>query len=152
MCESTMKYFSPLCSYKAPPWVSRRSYGHFRSYPRGAGLSRPAPRAVSQLGPGDQVEAQVVGRILRVGEHDRLVVQVDHPAVVRRHVLLELGRVEVARVITERLGDLVVVDLEHAHAVDADHRGQVGDLDVVLLRQDLSYDGPDLVVHQGEPG
>jgi hypothetical protein len=28
------------------------------------------------------------------------------------HVLLELGRVEVARFIAERLGDLVVVELE----------------------------------------
>src|SRR4029077_14063873 len=124
----------------------------FRSYPRGAGDVQPAPRGACRLRLGGQVEAEGVGRLLPVGEHDRLVVEVDHPAVVRGHVLLELGRVEVARFIAERLGDLVVVELERARAVDADPRGQVSYLDVVLLRQDLGNDGPDLVVHQREPG
>src|SRR5690349_8079487 len=116
------------------------------------GMSSPRRAGISRLRPRGQVEAEVFGRILRVGEHDRLVVVVDHAAVVGGHVLLELGRVEVARLITERLGDLVVVDLEHARAVDADHRGQIGHLDVVLLGQDLGDDRPDLVVHQREPG
>ena len=61
-----------------------------------------------------------VGGVLGVGEHDRPVVLVDHPAVVGRHVLLELGGVEEARLLAERLGDLVVVEV---HPVDPRRRG-----------------------------
>src|SRR6476661_4376291 len=136
MWLSTTKYFSPSFSYMCPPRGS--------PWMRGGGSRL--------LLEGRQVEADVLRGVLGIGEHDRPVVLVDHPAVVRRHVLLELGRVEVARFIAERLGDLVVVELERARAVDADHRGQVGDLDVVLLSQELGDDGPDLVVHQREPG
>src|ERR1043165_4764248 len=102
MCESTMKYFSPLCSYKAPPWDNRskrKTAISVRTRAAPGCLERRSRARSSPLRPGGQVEAEVVGRVFRVGEHDRLVVEVDHPAVVRRHVLLELGRVEVPRLI-----------------------------------------------------
>ena len=40
---------------------------------------------LTPLGPGYQVEADELGRVLGVGEHDRPVVLVDHPAVVGGH-------------------------------------------------------------------
>src|SRR6476620_7326611 len=125
MWLSTMKYFSPSFSYMVvPPGTGDFLPG--RLTVGGSGQRRRGPAAGTRGGAawsaalvGDQVEADVLGRVLRVGEHDRPVVLVNHPAVVRRHVLLELGRVEVARFIAERLGDLVVVELERARAVDA---------------------------------
>src|SRR4051812_22765393 len=120
MWLSTMKYFSPSFSYKALPPI------------------------------GLQVEADVLGRVLRVGEHDRAVVLVDHAAVVGRHVLLELGRVEVAGLLAERLGNLVVDDVHPAGRVDPDHRGQRRDPYVRLVAHDLGHHHADLVVHQRE--
>src|SRR5580693_7953134 len=123
MCESTMKYFSPSFSYKA--------FASLIGFPDLLWLIRTAARAPASAraragvsgsgGCGREVEADVVGRVLRVGEHDGPVVLVDHPAVVRRHVLLELGRVEEAGLLAERLGDLVVDDVHPADGVDADH-------------------------------
>src|SRR5256885_11732593 len=63
---------------------------------------------LSLLCRGSQIKAEILGGILRVGEHDRPVVLVDHPPVVGGHVLLELRGVEVARLLAERIGDLVV--------------------------------------------
>src|SRR5215469_2704939 len=123
MCVSTMKYFSPFFSYKRPPLL--------------------VPR-------GDEVEAEVLGGVLGVGEHDGPVVLVDHPAVVRRHVLLEFGGVEEAWLLTERLGDLVVDDVHPPGRVDPDHGRQVPHLHVRLGGHDLRDNGADLVVHQRE--
>ena len=97
-----------------------------------------------------QVEAEVLGRVLGIGEQDRPVVGVDHPAVVRRHVLLELGLVEVAGLLAERLGDLVVDDVHPADRVDPDHRRQRRHGHVVLVTHHLGDDRADLVVHQRE--
>src|SRR6266704_1672210 len=103
MWLSTTKYFSPSFSYTVPPcW-----------------RIRPAPTWLRRC--GRQVKAQILRGILRVGEEQRPVVQVDHPAVVRRHVLLELGGVEEAGFLAESLGDLVVVDLHVPGAVHAHH-------------------------------
>src|ERR1700734_4118408 len=118
MWESTMKYFSPSFSYTSPS---------------------------SACG---QVEADVLGGVLGVGEHDRAVVLVDHPAVVGGHVLLELGRVEEAGLLPQRLGDLVVDEVHPADRVDPDHGRQGPHRPVVLGRHDLGDDRPDLVVHQ----
>src|SRR6185437_11145909 len=64
MWLSTTKYFSPSFSYTVPPrradngcWCRDR-LGRYRS----------------------EVEVDVLGSILRVGEHDGPVIQVDHPA------------------------------------------------------------------------
>src|SRR5262245_31096627 len=104
MWLSTTKYLLPSFSYTCPPQENRLGWVRDRS---------------ARL----QVEADELGGVLRVGEHDRPVVLVDHPAVVGRHVLLELGRVEVAGLLTEGLGDLVVVEVHPVDAVDPDHRG-----------------------------
>src|SRR4051812_48379977 len=72
MWLSTTKYFSPFFSYTTTPL----------------------------LGNG-QVEPKVFGGVLGIGDQDRPVVGVDHAAVVRRHVLLELGLVEVARLLAQ---------------------------------------------------
>src|SRR5688572_11308610 len=100
MWLSTTKYFSPSFSYKALPRF------------------------------GGEVEADVVGGVLGVGEHDRAVVFVDHATVVGRHVLLELRGVEVAGLLAERLGDLVVDDVHPPDRVDPDHGRQRGHPDV----------------------
>src|ERR1700733_9321712 len=114
MCESTMKYFSPSFSYKANASLAiSRSLWQTR---RARAPGWPGRGQAGQfLGARREVEADELGRVLRVGEHDRPVVLVDHPAVVRRHVLLELGRVEEAGLLAERLGDLVV---DHVHPAD----------------------------------
>src|ERR1700741_481548 len=99
MCESTIKYFSPFFSYKAQRLLTERSRSLCRSVPD----ARPALTGFSSLlfalqqcsgsaRCGGQIEADVLRRLLRVGEHDGAVVEVDHAAVVGRHVLLELGR------------------------------------------------------------
>src|ERR1700730_6069825 len=121
MWESTTKYFSPFFSYTATP--VRASAG---------GPDRLLPAAAALVRPGGEVEAEVLSRVLRVGDHDRPVVKVDHPAVVRRHVLLELGGVEVARILAEGLGDLVVDDLHPADRVDPDHRRERQERDIGL--------------------
>src|SRR5487761_1477302 len=122
MWLSTMKYFSPFFSYKECLLLS----------PRG------------------QVEADVLGGVLGVGEHDRPVVLVDHAAVVRGHVLLELGGVEEAWLLAECLGDLVVDDVHPAGRVDPDHGRQVPHGHVRQGGHDPRHDGADLVVHQRE--
>src|SRR4051812_1240368 len=58
------------------------------SLARGAGLGNMAGRGRRE------VEAQVLGGVLGVGEHDRPVVLVHHPPVVGGHALLEVGRRE----------------------------------------------------------
>src|SRR5207302_11497905 len=66
------------------------------------------------------------------------------------HALLELGGVEVARLLAQGLGDVVVDDVKPAGPIDPDHRRQVGHPDVVQMREDLRDDDADLVVHQRE--
>src|SRR5882757_4239615 len=102
MCESTMKYCSPSFSYMVPS-------------PRLEGL---------------EVEAEVLGRVLRIGEEQDAVVEYDHAAVVRRHDLLEVVLAEL--VPAQGLGDLGEVEIDLAFAVDADHRRQVLDGDAGL--------------------
>src|ERR1700722_345099 len=98
----------------------------------------------------NQVEAEEIGGVFRVGEHDGPVVLVDHPAVVGGHVLLELGGVEEARLLAERLGDLVVVDVHPPDGIHPDHRRQVAHGHVRLGCHDLCDDSADLGVHQRE--
>jgi hypothetical protein len=62
------------------------------------------------------------------------------------HDLLEVVVAEV--VPAERLGDLLVVEVDLVSAVDADHRGQVGDGHAVLAAHDVGDHVADLVVHQ----
>src|SRR5580698_7318897 len=110
-----MKYFSPSFSYMIPPGPGSdvRRQGTYDKKPCDRG---PGGRCYQQNrlahGPqgltGGEVEPDVLGRVLGVREHDRPVVLVDHAAVVGRHVLLELGRVEEAGFFAEGLGDLVV--------------------------------------------
>ena len=96
------------------------------------GVREPSRVAAPRPGPGGdpvlcgfltseglQVEADELGRILRVREHDRPVVLMDHPAVVGRHVLLELRRVEPARLLAGGLGDVVI---DEVHPVVASTR------------------------------
>src|SRR6478609_3355890 len=96
--------------------------------------------------------ADELGGFLEVAEHDGPVIHVDHLAVVRGHVLLELGGVVEAGLLAERLGNVVVDEVHPADAVDPDHRRQVGDRDVLLAVHDLGHDDPDLVVHQRHAG
>ena len=92
-----------------------------------------ARRPGSSVADGLEVEVDVLGRVLGVGEHDRPVVEVDHPPVVGGHVLLELGGVEPALLLAEGLVvDIGVDEVDPADGVDADHRRQVRDGDVVL--------------------
>src|SRR6266699_6032073 len=109
MWPSTTKYFSPFFSYTMPPRDAE------------SGASSPLRLSCDRR----QVKAEIVRSFLRVGEHDRPVVGVDHPAVVRGHVLLELGLIEGAGLLAQRLGDLVVDDLHPADRVDPDHGRQV---------------------------
>src|SRR5215813_1641262 len=133
MWPSTTKYFSPFFSYTVSPPCQA--------------VSRPA---ASLRRHRLEVEAEVVRGVLRVGEHDRPVVGVDHPAVVGGHVLLELGLVERAGLLAQRLGDLVVDDLHPADRVDPDHGRQVRHLHVGLRPHDHGDHRAYLVVHQGE--
>src|SRR5215212_10187258 len=87
--------------------------------PAGRGCAGPAARDRGSAGRGGQaeVEAEVLGRVLGVGEHDRPVVLVDHPAVVGRHALLEVGRGERPGLLAECLGQLVVDEVGTYEAV-----------------------------------
>src|SRR3984885_15909785 len=76
------------------------------------------PARTPPLGPGYQVEPDELGRVLGVGEHDRPVVLVDHPAVVGGHVLLELPCPDPAGLLARGLGDLVVDEVHPADRVD----------------------------------
>src|SRR5215470_19563272 len=147
MWPSTTKYFSPFFSYTVSPPC--QVYGQMSSLPTYPGLRRAA-RVPLRRDRGE-VEAEVVGGILRVGEHDRPVVGVDHPAVVGGHVLLEFGLVERAGLLAQCLRDLVVDDLHPADRVDPDHRRKVRHLHVGLRTHNHGDHRADLVVHQGEP-
>ena len=70
-----------------------------------------------------EVEADVLGGVLGVGEDQDAVVEHDHAPVVGRHDLLEVVVAEVAP--AERLGDLLVVEVDLADPVHADHRRQL---------------------------
>src|SRR5260221_6522850 len=134
MWPSTTKYFSPFFSYTLSPDVLAES--------------RAPPTSLRRC--GREVKAEIVRGVLRVGEHDRPVVGVDHPAVVGGHVLLELGVVERAGLLAQCLGDLVVDDLHGPDRVDPDHGRQVRHPHVGLRAHDQGDHGPDLVVHQRE--
>src|SRR5262245_66603978 len=111
MWPSTTKYFSPFFWYTVPP----------RRLSLQAGSSASVARLALR---GRQVEAEVLGSVLGVGDHDGPVVGVDHAAVVGGHVLLELGLIEGARLLAQRLGDLVIDDVHAADGVDPDHGRQ----------------------------
>src|SRR5258708_2086974 len=134
MWPSTTKYFSPFFSYTLSPDVLAES--------------RASPTSLRRC--GREVKAEIVRGVLRVGDEDSPVVGVDHPAVVGGHVLLELGLVERAGLLTQGLGDLVVDDLHGPDRVDADHRWQRHHPHVRLGGHDLRYDLAYLVVHQRE--
>src|SRR4051812_32133130 len=102
VCPSTTKYCSPSFSY----------------------ICSPSPRGLlDRL----QVEPDVLGGVLRVGEQQHSVVEDDHTPIVGAHDLLEVVVAEV--VPAQRLGDLLVVEVDLVHAVDADHRRQLRDGD-----------------------
>src|SRR5215210_1831372 len=118
---STMKYCSPSFSYigvPSPRWLLHRL----------------------------EVEADVLGGVLRVGEQQHSVVEDDHTPIVGAHDLLEVIVAEV--VPAQRLRDLLVVEVDLVRAVDPDHRRQVGDRDALLGAHDVCDDVADLVVHQ----
>src|SRR5260370_16700368 len=104
MWPSTTKYFSPFFSYTLSPDVLAES--------------RASPTSLRRC--GREVKAEIVRGVLRVGDEDSPVVGVDHPAVVGGHVLLELGLVERAGLLTQVLADLFVDTLHAPHPVDAD--------------------------------
>src|SRR6266511_574898 len=87
-CASTMKYFSPFFSYMTSSLVFR-----LIGMSSGPGAACPGPERRVVLVRG-QVEADVLGGVLGAGEQDRLVVEVDHPAVVGGADLLEDRAVE----------------------------------------------------------
>src|SRR3954469_4948844 len=93
-----------------------------------------------------KVEADVLGRVLRVGEQQRPVVEVNHTPVVGAHDLLEVVLSEVGP--AEGVRDLLVVEVDLADAVDADHGGQLHDGDAILVAHDAGHHVADLVVHQ----
>src|SRR4051795_5091491 len=95
---------------------------------------------------GLEVEVDVLGRVLRVGEQQHAIVEHNHTPVVRAHDLLEVVVAEVLP--AERLRDLLVVEVDPVDAVDADHRRQLGDDDVLLALHHRSDHVADLVVHQ----
>src|SRR6266536_4463570 len=119
-CASTMKYFSPFFSYMTSSLVFR-----LIGMSSGPGAAVPRTGAAWVVLVRGQVEADVLGGVLGTGEQDRLVVEVDHPAVVGGADLLEDRAVELR---AERVGQLGVVEVEQADAVDADHRRVLGQL------------------------
>src|ERR1700754_4958403 len=114
---------SPLRMCRSVPQmvvVSTRTTTSVGSTNCGSGTSvhdiEPGPWNTSafmapSLFPGE-VEADVLGGVLRAGEEDRLVVEVHHAPVVRRADLLEDRSVEV---LTEGFRELVVVEVEQSH-------------------------------------
>src|SRR5258708_16020980 len=133
MWPSPAKYFSPFFWYTMPP-------------------CRPSQCSPTSLRrSGRQVKAEIVRGVLRVGDEDCPVVGVDHPAVVRGHVFLELRLIEIAGILAQGLGDLVVDDLHTPGRVDADHRWQRHHPHVRLGGHDLRYDLAYLAVHHGQP-
>src|SRR5262249_5319863 len=95
---------------------------------------------------GREVEVDVLGRVLRVGEQHDAIVEHDHAPVVGAHDLLEVVVAEI--VPPEGLRDLLVVEVDLVLAVDADHRRQLGDGHVGLAAHHVRDDVADLVVHQ----
>src|SRR3954452_22167816 len=93
-----------------------------------------------------KVEPDVLRRVLRVREQRDPIVEDNHTPVVRGHDLLEVVVAEV--VPAERLGDLLVVEVDAVGAVHADHRRQLGHPHAVLAAHDLGDDVADLVVHE----
>ena len=78
------------------------------------------------------------------------IVEDNHTPVVGAHDLFEVVVAEVLP--AERLRDLLVVEVDLVDAVDADHRGQLGDRDVLLAAHHVGDDVADLVVHQRHAG
>src|SRR3954454_14074688 len=96
---------------------------------------------------GLEVEVDVLGCVLRVGEQQHAIVEHNHTPVVGAHDLLEVVVAEVLP--AQCLSDLLVVEVDLVDAVDADHRRQLGDDDVLLAPHHRGDDVADLVVHQG---
>src|ERR1700726_2439232 len=86
---STMKYRSPSFSYT---------------------LGTPFSQKV--LSDGLKVEAEILGGVLRVGEEQGAVVEIDHAPVVGGDDLLEVGLGEFALPVAQSLAELVEVELD----------------------------------------
>src|SRR5258708_27359238 len=128
MWPSTTKYFSPFFSYTLSPDVLAES--------------RAPPTSLRRC--GREVKAEIVRGLLRVGEHDRPVVGVDHPAVVGGHVLLQLGLVERPGLLAHCLRDLVADGLHGPYRVDPGHGRQLRHPHVALRAHDRAHHAPDL--------
>src|SRR3954453_24138331 len=72
-----------------------------------------------------EVEVDVLGCVLRVGEQQHAIVEHHHTPVVGAHDLLEVVVAEV--VPAERFRDLLVVEVDLVHAVNTDHGRQLRD-------------------------
>lgn len=92
---------------------------------------------------------QIALRLGRVGEQDHLllIVDDDHPPVMRRH--LDLERIGIERA-AELLADLAQVEFEPPHPIDADDRGPAGDSDTRLGLDQLGIDIALLAVAEGD--
>jgi hypothetical protein len=67
-----------------------------------------------------EVEVDVLGGVLRIGEHHDAIVEDNHTPVVRGHDLFEVVVAEVLP--AERLRDLLVVEVDLVDAVDGSSR------------------------------
>src|SRR5436190_3139114 len=94
---------------------------------------------------GLEVESEIFGCALRIGEQHHPVVQGDHAPVVGRHDLLEGVLVEL---LANGLGQLIEVELDLVRGVDPNHRGKLPDAHIRLLTHHVGHGVADLVVHQ----
>src|SRR6476620_9398892 len=108
------------------------------------GILIPLGCAVSGLLYGE-VETDVLGGVLRVGEEQGAVVEVNHAPVVGGADLLEERTVEF---LTEGIGDFGVVEVEHPLTVDTNHRRVFGELDALLGAHHVGDDTTHRSVHQ----
>src|SRR5437588_347158 len=96
-----------------------------------------------------KIEAEVFGGILRVGEKQGAIVEIDHAPVMGGHDFFEVGLSELALPVAQSFAELVEVELHGALGIDPDHRRELCDRDIGLGPHDLGNRIAILIVHDG---
>src|SRR5258708_2540405 len=124
------------------------SCGQFFHHRAAGSSGRTVPEQGPTLGPAlERSVLYIDQRFIHVAEqNDRIVVNHDHAAIMRRGRDFEQMR---RHRTTQRFADLVHFELQPGLAIDPDHRRQIGDRDIWFLLHDLGDVARlDAVVHR----
>src|SRR2546430_7523384 len=82
-------------------------------------------------------ETKVFGSVFRIREYEHFIVESHHPSIVGGCLNLEIIDAVLTRVVTQGIADLIHVEFEHTHPIDADDRRVPCNLHTWLFAHDF---------------